>query len=61
VRRRSEAIKPLRVRVEFGGLAAEIMRDMLQKGLDGPTMTRLVQGLALAELRRRMRDDGYQS
>jgi hypothetical protein len=50
--------KPLSVRVSFGGLAAQEIRRMLRSGLDGPTMPLVVEGLALSELRRRIRARG---
>lgn len=50
---------PVRIRVQFVGLAAEILRNLLANGLDGPSMQLVVEGLALAELRRRMRDEGH--
>lgn len=50
--------KTLSVCVSFGGTAAQVIRKLHENGLDGATIELVVEGLALAELRRRMREDG---
>lgn len=45
----------LRVTVEFVGDAKTFIEDLLEQGLDGPTMQLVVDGLALAQVRKRMR------
>jgi hypothetical protein len=50
--------KTLSVCVSFGGTAAQVIRHLHENGLDGATIELVVEGLALAELRRRMREDG---
>lgn len=54
MRKGLRGVKPLKVRVKFVGDAATLMRRLLEQGLDGPTMQLVVEGLALAELRRRL-------
>ena len=49
--------KTLSVCVSFGGLAAQTIKNLLENGLDGPTLELVVEGLALAEVRRRIRED----
>jgi hypothetical protein len=48
----------LSVVVSFGGQAAKVIRNLHENGLDGATIELVVEGLALAEVRRRMREDG---
>jgi hypothetical protein len=45
-------VKPLRVRVSFVGEAAMLIRSLHTRGMHGPTLELVVEGLALAELRR---------
>jgi len=53
--KRVKKLKPLTVRVSFGGHAAELLRTLHQEGLHGPTMQLVVEGLVLSEVRRELR------
>lgn len=48
--------KRLKVQCVFQGAAAMAIRELLRGGLDGTTIDLVVEGLALAELRRRIRE-----
>ena len=52
MRRKPAQPKPLRIQCTFVGQAAESIRALHKRGLHGPTVKLVVEGLALSALRR---------